>query len=240
MARKRMIDPNFWEDQKLAKCPWPARFVFLGLISNSDDAGRLCGHPAILHSRIFHSHDGIALEEMEEWLSNLENENLVVRYRANEEDYIWLPGFFKHQTLNRPSASKLPPPPRDMVRTHLKLIESSRSIHSEENGIEEKRIYASGAKPLDILCGYEAYIGYDFPRKGGKLPGKEMSAAKALIGGGYVFEQICGTHDYLLGKDRDFWGSQPISLQSILKHIDFFVKKHPKTTKDVLESIPDL
>jgi len=177
---------------------------------------------------------------METWLSSLEREDLIVRYTANKEDYIWLPGFFKHQTLNRPSTSKLPPPPKKEVRVHLKLIESSVSIHSEENGIEEKRILTSGAKPLDILIGYEAYIGYDFPRTKGKLPGKELAAAKALIEGGYVFEQICGTHDYLLDKDPDFWGSRPISLQSVLKHIDFYTKKRPRTTKQVLNNIEEL
>jgi len=56
----------------------------------------------------------------------------------------------------------------------------------------------------------------------------------------YTIEQICACHDFLLEQDPDFWSQNPISLQSILKRIDFFLKKKPKTTKEVLDSIPNL
>ena len=39
MARKRMIDPNFWTDEKLGECSIQERLLFMGLIGNANDEG---------------------------------------------------------------------------------------------------------------------------------------------------------------------------------------------------------
>ena len=48
-----MIDPGFWIDEKLGTISPLARLLFMGLISNSDDEGRLPGHPALIKSQVF-------------------------------------------------------------------------------------------------------------------------------------------------------------------------------------------
>ena len=40
MARKRDIDPSLWDHEELNALPIPARYLFIGIISNADDEGR--------------------------------------------------------------------------------------------------------------------------------------------------------------------------------------------------------
>jgi len=93
-------------------------------------------------------------------------------------------------------------------------------------------------EPIDLLSRYERHIGYRFRGPGGWPSKKELKGSKELLDLGYTAEQVCACHDWL--KEQEFWRNRQISLHSILKQIDFYVKKHPKTTKEVEEAIPDL
>ena len=53
MARSRIIKPEFWSDEKLAKLSLQARLLYIGLWNTSDDAGTTQGHPLWLKSQIF-------------------------------------------------------------------------------------------------------------------------------------------------------------------------------------------
>ena len=44
MARSRVIKPEFWSDEKLARVSREARLLYIGLWSTCDDAGRTKGH----------------------------------------------------------------------------------------------------------------------------------------------------------------------------------------------------
>lgn len=106
-----MIDPNFWIDEKLGTCDPMERFTFMGLISQADDEGRLNGHPALIKSVIFPYDYGITTEQVNEWLTTLHSKGLIMRYEVSGQSYICITNFLKHQTINKPTASKLPAPP---------------------------------------------------------------------------------------------------------------------------------
>ncbi|PRX39551.1 hypothetical protein CLV97_1234 [Planifilum fimeticola] len=141
MARKRMIDPNFWTDEKLGTCAPLARYTFMGLISQADDAGRLNGHPALIKSQVFPYDYDITPDHVTAWLNQLEQKGLIRRYEVDGQSYICIPKFLKHQKINRPSESKLPAPPdtfnEGSVSTHESLTEPSPRI--EKKTTEEKR-----------------------------------------------------------------------------------------------------
>jgi len=141
MARKRMIDPNFWTDEKLGTCEPMARYTFMGLISQADDAGRLNGHPALIKSQVFPYDYNITPDQVNDWLNQLEQKGLIRRYEVDGQSYICIPKFLKHQKINRPSESKLPAPPENFsegsVSTHGTLTEPSP--RKEEKTTEEKR-----------------------------------------------------------------------------------------------------
>ena len=121
MARKRMIDPGIWTSEQVNNLSRDARLLFIGLFSNADDKGRLKGSTRYLKAIIF-PYDNLDVDEIKSWLDEIISQQLVIQYNVNGDDYITLPNFLKHQTINRPSESKLPAP---------KFNETSVSIHGE-------------------------------------------------------------------------------------------------------------
>ncbi len=147
MARKRMIDPAFWTDEALGACDPTTRLLFMGLISQADDAGRLRGAPALIRSQVF-PYDDMTVADVDTMLDKLHRRRLIVRYGADGQSYIWVRSFEKHQTINRPTESRLPPPPDDT--THGGLTEDSVSHHGAltPNRREEKLREEKGIEPL--------------------------------------------------------------------------------------------
>ena len=64
MARKRMLDPNFWTDEKLGECSRDERLLFMGLISSADDEGYGRANPKLLKSLIF-PYDDLRTSDLE-------------------------------------------------------------------------------------------------------------------------------------------------------------------------------
>lgn len=110
MARKRMIDPGFWTDEKLGSVPPLARLLFMGLISNSDDEGILPGHPALIKSQIFPYDIEVTVSMVTEWLDLLSDLNIIIAYTVDNQTYIQVKNFLKHQTINKAQKSKYPKP----------------------------------------------------------------------------------------------------------------------------------
>lgn len=157
-----MIDPSFWTDEKLGLLTPMHRLLFMGLISNADDEGRLQGHPALVKSMIFPYDVDITHQQVEKWLIDLHNEGLILIYEVGKQRYIWIRNFLKYQQINRPTPSKLPAPPEDAddiklistesetsetaheqlsedsLNTHEQLSESSLNTHSEKNRKEKE------------------------------------------------------------------------------------------------------
>ena len=82
MPRSRVIKPEFWSDEKLAKVSLQARLVFIGLWMTSDDAGTTKGHPIWLKSQIF-PYDEITIKQFESWLNELIQLKRVLPYDVN-------------------------------------------------------------------------------------------------------------------------------------------------------------
>jgi hypothetical protein len=141
LARKRMIDPSFWVDEKLGTCEPLARILFMGLISQADDEGRLNGHPALIKSLIFPYDHEVTVQNVDAWLILLSaaERRLIVRYEVGNQKYIVIPNFKKHQTINKPQASKLPAPvPYDYGTSTVVVRESEQTVTDQEKLREEK------------------------------------------------------------------------------------------------------
>lgn len=105
-----MISPGFWTDEKLGTCSRDERLLFMGLISNADDEGRLPGHPAMVKSMVFPYDEDIRFADIERWLRNLAAKGFIKVYKVGDQHYIWVKNFHKHQWIQKPSASVLPSP----------------------------------------------------------------------------------------------------------------------------------
>ena len=120
MARTRSIKPEFWDDEKLTSVSRDARLTFIGMWNHSDDYAVVKGHPLWLKNKIF-PYDEIKPAEFQRWLQELENINCIIPYEANGEKYYYIRTFGKHQTINRPSQVKNPPPPHTLIEDSVSI-----------------------------------------------------------------------------------------------------------------------
>jgi hypothetical protein len=142
MARKRMIDPSFWIDEKLGTVEPFVRLLFMGLISQADDEGRLNGHPALIKSLIFPYDHEITIESVESWLVLLSSPDrkLIVRYEVDHQKYILIPNFKKHQTINKPQKSKLPEPLNDNYGSPTVAVDELSDNDTAQKKLKEEKL----------------------------------------------------------------------------------------------------
>lgn len=114
MARIRTLKPDFWTDEKLGPLEPITRLVFLGLISQADDAGRLIDAIRMLDGLIFPYTDDTCGPSLER-LSEL---GRIVRYSdGSGRGLIQIMGWDEHQRVKNPSQYTLPAPPEEIVGT---------------------------------------------------------------------------------------------------------------------------
>lgn len=126
-----MISPEFWSDEEIGHWSFQARLFYIGLWNFADDEGRFRAHNSLLKSEIFPYDDKIDVEKIKHELKNK-----VQWYEHDGSQYGFVRNFLKHQSLNRPTISKLPPPPQlteDSLNNHGGLTPNRK----EGKGIEE-------------------------------------------------------------------------------------------------------
>jgi len=111
VARIRTVKPSLFEDEKLLRCTIPARFLFIGLLVEADDDGRMLASPKRVSGAVFPNDDDVTPKRVARWLDELEREGRVLRYDVEGVTYLWIPNFRKHQRIDHPTPSKLPAPP---------------------------------------------------------------------------------------------------------------------------------
>ncbi|MDD5064990.1 MAG: hypothetical protein PHQ35_09585 [Phycisphaerae bacterium] len=109
MARKRVIDPNFWTSEDIAKISVFARYVFIGMFSNADDEGRGRANTNYLKSVIF-PYDDIRTVEVDKALSEISHNTSVVLYEHAGSKYYAFENWDKWQRVDHSQKSILPPP----------------------------------------------------------------------------------------------------------------------------------
>ena len=113
MARYRTLKPEFFSDEKLGEVSPEARLLFIGLWSFCDDCGRKQYSPRRLKNEIFPSDHNIVAKHVEGWIKELAKVGVIRLYKVDDEPFIWLPKFLKHQRIDRPGHSDNPPHPAD-------------------------------------------------------------------------------------------------------------------------------
>lgn len=114
MARIRTIKPSFWV--ATGHMSRDARLLAVGLISFADDKGRFIATPQAILGYVFPLDTGITSKALDKWLQELATPRpgdgaLITLYQVNGAPYGYFPKYSKHQKINRPQPSALPPPP---------------------------------------------------------------------------------------------------------------------------------
>jgi hypothetical protein len=143
MARKRIIDPEFWSDEEIGQWSYEARLFYIGLWNFADDVGRFKAHPQLLKSQIFPYDQKFNIENLKKELNHK-----IQWYEVDSLQYGFIRNFLKHQRIDKPSDSKLPKPPLFVDNSSNNQGTLPPNIR-EVNISKEKR--SAGAPPLSDI-----------------------------------------------------------------------------------------
>ena len=107
MARKRMIDPQFWCDEKMMTLSHSARLLFIGLWNFCDDPGIHKDSDLKLKAEIFPA-DDITKDDVKKLKEELIQIGLIIAIKEDEfgDDILMVKNWNKYQKINRPIPSK--------------------------------------------------------------------------------------------------------------------------------------
>jgi hypothetical protein len=111
-VRIRTIKPEFWEDEDLGCVSRDARLLFVACFNLADDEGLLRWNPSYVKASVFMYDDDLDEGSVQKIMDELVSISVVFPYRGGkaQQRLAVIPNFHKHQVINRPQESKLPPP----------------------------------------------------------------------------------------------------------------------------------
>jgi hypothetical protein len=108
MARIRTIKPEFPQSESIGGLSRDARLLFIQLFTIADDSGRSRAASRMLASLLY-PYDDDAKDLIGVWLTELESMGMIVRYVVDGDTYLEIANWLKHQKIDKPSPSKIPP-----------------------------------------------------------------------------------------------------------------------------------
>lgn len=119
MPRIRSLKPEIWLSPQVMNLSRDGRLLFIGLITQADDEGRGVADPRKLKAAIFPGDDDIGSTRVLELQQEISQQGLAVFYNGNGHGRLCeLVSFTSHQSINRPSKSRYPEPPKDVAFVH--------------------------------------------------------------------------------------------------------------------------
>lgn len=109
--RARNLKPGFFKNEELAKMPYEARLLFIGLWCLADREGRLEYRPERIKAEVF-PYDRVNVPKL---IDVITSRGMSLHYTANSKQYIHIVNFKKHQAPHPHEAKSLLPPPNGDV-----------------------------------------------------------------------------------------------------------------------------
>lgn len=166
MPRSRLIRPEFWSDEKLARVSRGSRLTFVGLWVTSDDYGVTKGNAAWLKSQIFPYDDDLKISKFKDWLSELEKLGRILPFSVEGEKYYFIPKFTDHQKVDKPSKTRNPEPPLNIYSRECSESVASYSRESSDETETETETELK-QKPRQVEVGFDDFW-QAYPKKVGK------------------------------------------------------------------------
>ena len=110
----RVIKESLTSSEKIASLTDFEFRLWIGLITQADDAGRGDARAAIIKGHIFPLRDRITNRDISDALHGLAAKGCVSLYEVDGRPYFWLPSWAKHQRI-REAKPKFPAPPSEKV-----------------------------------------------------------------------------------------------------------------------------
>lgn len=121
-------------------CSLAARLLFIGMWNFADDYGRLPHMLRSLKAKIFPS-DDVSAEDMEKLVNELSSVGLILIYSHQDQDFIEITGWEKHQKIDNRGKAKYPGPFREES-----IDQSQPSLDSPSEESEKKSLDKEGSR----------------------------------------------------------------------------------------------
>ena len=148
----RIILKAISESNKLAKLKTDgARLLYTWLIPHLDINGCFNGDPVVVGGKIF-TRLGKSVKEIDKFLTDLEENGLIVRYQANGDVFLFVPDFKEkqpHVNTDREAKGKIPLPTPDQLLTNSRLTppESKSKVQVQVKSKVQSKTPASAGTP---------------------------------------------------------------------------------------------
>ena len=133
----RIIKESLCSSEKIASLSDFEFRLWVGLITQVDDAGRGDARPAIIKGRVFPFRERLSIKDIDAALQALAAKGCVSLYTVDGKPYFLFPGWVKHQRV-RDCKPKYPEPPGNLnlpqsAASCGELPQSAALIQSESN-----------------------------------------------------------------------------------------------------------
>jgi len=110
LARIRSLKPEHKRHRKIGPLTDRQYRLWVGMLTEADDEGRLVVDVAQLRLEVFGYHPRVKVEHVGEALRAIVASGLVTMYEVEGTRYAQFPSWKDHQAISHPYTSKLPPP----------------------------------------------------------------------------------------------------------------------------------
>lgn len=203
--RIRTLKPEFWSDETICSLPRDVRLTAIALISAADDRGRLEYSAAAIRGYAF-PRDRLTDRRVQGWIERLVAAGVALNYTPDSFPwaYLWLPKFWRHQVINRPSESLLPAHPDDpygalpvvvaLAKFREDSLSDSLSPHPSRVGARSVPVVGVNQSPsekteVDARALFE-YWQSRCSHPGAKPTRDRLVKVRARLAEGYTAEQV--------------------------------------------------
>lgn len=137
MPRGRIIKPEFWSDQKMARLTLGARLTYIASWNFSDDFGVVSADPGFLRRHIY-SYENLDEVTFIGWLQEIEAIKRFLPFLAAGDRYYYLPMFLRHQRVDHPSVKNRNPVPPETILLEAKRLQDPRETLANEDDSREQ------------------------------------------------------------------------------------------------------
>lgn len=150
MARRRMIDPNFFESEDVSRLTLRQRFLLIGMVSMADDYGKGRATPAKVRSFVF-PYEDIPIREIKADMQKIAEHISIEFYEVEGNSYYKFVNWSKWQRVDKPQPSNIPDPDKNKKSYENKSKNEDKNNSENHSRLKEKNIKEKNIKEENII-----------------------------------------------------------------------------------------
>lgn len=186
MSRKRMIDPDIWDDSKFNQLDQAGKLIFIGMITLANDQGKLRADPRILKSKVF-PYNNIDLQNVEKAVQQIADLGMITYYEVAGEHFARLSNWNKYQTLTYIGKDNLPDPEQENLILNQPLTNPEETLNTNRDKRDKLIKYKTECE--EFMSHFNAACGKSLSLDG-KAGELRLRVISQRLGDGFSLDQL--------------------------------------------------